>query len=212
MNKKLICAALAALMLTGLSACGETSQAPDTGSAATQVAEQTTTTVAAAPADGSETTAAADGNAEPASTDNAPAGTISYDYIYNGATIVVGEEADPIISALGTPDGEPFAAPSCAFTGESYYYNYGGEAVQVITYPDEHDQSLNRIYSVELRNDTVATNEGIMVGDTYDDVIAKYGTPTSESMAYVMYRDGSKAVQFFTEGNTVKSIVYTIMF
>lgn len=209
MNRKAIMAAvLAAAVLTALTGCGgETGGTPAASSNAESAAESS------APAeDVSEAESAAESAGESAEESSAePAGEavqIAYDYVLNGTTIVVGEEAAPVLEKLGAEDSL-FEAPSCAFTGVSYYYTYGG--VQVITYPDEHDQSLNRLYEVDLIDNTAATNEGIRVGDTYDDLIAKYGKPDQETPAYASYQTEGKAVRFFLEGDNIKQIVYTIV-
>ncbi|MCQ2417295.1 MAG: hypothetical protein MJ071_05745 [Oscillospiraceae bacterium] len=210
MNKKNIFAiAMAAMMLSALAACGEE---PSSETAAdTQVTE----TSAVSQEDAAETETP---DAAPSETpdDETPdimgtdteSGAITFDYIVNGTTIVCGDVAQPVLDALGTPDST-FDAPSCAFEGTSYYYSYGG--MQVVTYPDENDQTLNRIYEVDLNDDTVATNEGIHVGNTYDDVIAAYGTPDQEAPACLTYKTEGKAVQFFLEGDEVTTIIYTVV-
>ena len=209
MNRKAIMAAvLAAAVLTALTGCGgETGGTPAASSNAESAAESS-----ALAEDVSEAESAAESAGESAEESSAePAGEtvqIAYDYVLNGTTIVVGEEAAPVLEKLGAEDSL-FEAPSCAFTGVSYYYTYGG--VQVITYPDEHDQSLNRLYEVDLIDNTAATNEGIRVGDTYDDLIAKYGKPDQETPAYASYQTEGKAVRFFLDGENIKQIVYTIV-
>lgn len=220
MNRKVLLAAvLAAAMLTGMTGCGG-----NTGSSAAGTPETSDSTEPAAasgdssdapaesmPDDGFETDSA---DAAESSDSDAPqdtpaeAGSITFDYVLNGTTIVVGEEAAPVLEKLGEAESV-FEAPSCAFTGSSYYYTYGG--VQVVTYPDEHDQTLNRLYEVDLNDSSAATNEGIKVGDSYDDLIAKYGTPTQETPAYASYQTEGKAVRFFLDGENIKQIVYTIV-
>ena len=218
MNKKIICAALSAMLVCGLTACGgddssstaagssaaESSAAgtPDASSAADSAASSAADSAANAPAD---STAPAE-NSETGAT--VP---ITFDYVANGVTLEVGKEADGVIAALGTYD-KKFEAPSCAFTGTSNYYVYGG--LQVVTYPDEHDQSLNLLYEVDLLDNTVATNEGIRVGDTYDDVVAKYGKPDQETAVFAMYKTEGKAVQFFFDKDNpdvISEIVYTVI-
>lgn len=210
MNKKIVCAALAAMMVCSLTACGgdsSSSAADSSSSVAAEPASSAADVTTSAP----DATAPADA---PASTDaaaDAPAGTITYDYVANGMKIVVGEPADEIIANLGTYD-KVFEAPSCAYTGTSMYYTYGG--LQVVTYPDEHDQTLNRIYEVDLLDGTVATNEGIKVGDSYDDMVAKYGQPTQETTVFAMYKADGKAVEFFFDKDNpdiISEIVYTII-
>lgn len=218
MNKKIVCAALAAMMLTCLTACGgdDSSSAADSSSsvaagADSSAADSTAPAASAADSTAPAATAVSDAPADSESSTDAAAGAITYDYVANGMKIVVGEPADEIIASLGTYD-KVFEAPSCAYTGTSMYYTFGG--LQVVTYPDEHDQTLNRIYEVDLLDGTVATNEGIKVGDTYDDLIAKYGTPTQETSVFAMYKADGKAVEFFFDEknpDVIKEIVYTII-
>ena len=214
MNRKMILAAvLAAAMLASLTGCGGNG---GSSTADTPVAADSTES-AAVPEDSvdEQPDAMPDDNFDTDSTEGdtpqdtpADAAAITYDYVLNGTTIVVGEEAAPVLEKLGEAESV-FEAPSCAFTGSSYYYTYGG--VQVVTYPDEHDQTLNRLYEVDLNDSSAATNEGIKVGDSYDDLIAKYGTPTQETPAYASYQTEGKAVRFFLDGDSIKQIVYTIM-
>ena len=210
MNRKTITAAiLAAAMLTVMTGCGGqdstgtvSTAAPSESSTPAEPVEQSGTEPAEQPAEDSADSPA------PTETEAPANSSITFDYVLNGTTLAVGEEAAPMLEKLGEADSV-FEAPSCAFTGVSYFYTYGG--VQVVTYPDEHDQSLNRLYEVDLNDNTAATNEGVRVGDTYDDVIAKYGTPDQETPAYAMYAAEGKAVRFFFDGETVKQIVYTIV-
>lgn len=216
MNKKWILTAAALLMLTGVTACGDDTAAENsqpTGAQDSEISGESTPEDSAAedtPSDESASDETAgdsefDGGEE--TPDAAQSGSIDFDYNFNGTVIVCGGEADPIIEALGAADST-FDAPSCAFTGTSYYYTYGG--VQVVTYPDEFDQALNRIYEVDLTDATAATNEGISVGMTYEELVAVYGTPDSETAAYAMYKTDGKAVQFFFEGNEISTIIYTV--
>lgn len=201
MNKKFTSVLAAAMLLTALTACGTAEDDSVAEPAEPAAAATTTTTAASTEAAALETTTAAEAESAGAA--------INYDYVLNGVTIVPGAESEAVLASLGTPDST-FEAPSCAFTGTSYYYTYGG--VQVVTYPDEHDQSLNRFYEVDLMDATVSTPEGIKVGDTYDDLVAKYGTPTQETPAFAMYKTEGKAVQFFLEGNNITQIVYVVQF
>ncbi len=213
MNRKAIMAAvLAAAMLTAMTGCGgDTAGTPAASSGADSAAESSAPAMEASEADPVVESVEVPGDEVIAEESGAADGEtvqITFDYVLNGTPIVVGEEAAPVLEKLGAEDSV-FEAPSCAFTGVSYYYTYGG--VQVITYPDEHDQSLNRLYEVDLIDDTAATNEGIEVGDSYDDLIAKYGKPDQETPAYASYQTEGKAVRFFLDGENIKQIVYTIV-
>ncbi len=209
MNKKLLAAAVcSAALLTMLCGCGADNNSSTAPASSESSAAESSAAEESAAESSEEASSEAESSEESAAEQTAETAQITFDYVLNGTTIVVGEEAAPVLEALGEAESV-FEAPSCAFTGVSYYYTYGG--VQVVTYPDEHDQSLNRLYEVDLVDDTAATNEGIKVGDTYDDLLAKYGTPDQETPAYAMYQTEGKAVRFFLEGENIKQIVYTIV-
>ncbi len=184
--KKIAASAACVLMLTALSACGEAiSNAETSKSAGTQQSQQA-----------AETTTGADsvntGTAAP-----------TFSFSFNGTEIKINDESDPIVAALGTPASQ-FDAQSCAFSGTSYTYEYPGFTVE--TYPDG---STNRVYAVTLKDATVATAEGLKVGDTADAVKAKLGEPGKESGAFLQYSTEGIDLQFFLEGDAVSSIVYT---
>lgn len=199
MNKKLISAVLAAAMLTGLTACGAEGSTP----AATTAAPAATTAAqtAAAPAD---TTAAATEAQTEAAAQNA-AGGVKYSFDASGTEVAVNADADAVKAALGEPQ-QTFEAPSCAFDGTSYTYQYAGFTVE--TYPDPADKK-NKVYAVTLKDATVQTPEGCKVGDAADDVKKVCGEPTDETMGYLEYKGEGVALQFFLEEEKVTSVVYT---
>lgn len=134
-----------------------------------------------------------------------PSNGVSFTYIANGTEIVISEQSDPIIQALGEPKNT-FEAPSCAFEGTSYTYTYDGFTLE--TYPDA---GVNRVYAVTLTDATVKTAEGIKVGDTSDTVHSACGEPDQSSNFFDMYTTEGAAVQFFYDNGdgVVTSIVYT---
>ena len=167
--------------------CSLTACGGDSSSSSTAGSTADSSSSAAATQAGTD---AAQSSAADSSSSQSGATQISFDYIAKGQTIVVGEPADDIIKAMGPYDK------------------------MFVTYPDEHDQTLNRIYEVDLLDDTVATNEGIKIGDKYDDVVAKYGKPDQETAVFAMYKSDGKAVQFFFDKanpDVIKEIVYTIV-
>ena len=186
--KKLACAALSAMLLTALTACGDAVSTAETSkSAETQQSQQT------------------QGSAAVTTDPSAPAGTVqpAFSFTFNGTEIKINDESDPLIAALGTPSSQ-FDAKSCAFDGTSYTYEYPGFTVE--TYPDG---TTNRVFAVTLKDATVATAEGLKVGDTADAVKAKLGEPAKESGAFVQYSTEGIDLQFFLESDAVSSIVYT---
>ena len=185
--KKLAASAACLMMLAALSACGteSISTAENSKPAETQQTQQSQQSA--------ETTTDAG---------SASAGTVAptFSFTFNGTEIKINDESDPIVAALGTPKSQ-FDAPSCAFDGTSYTYEYPGFKIE--TYPDG---STNRVYAVTLTDATVATAEGLKVGDDADTVKAKLGEPASETNSFIQYStDGVDLIFFFDD----KQIVYT---
>lgn len=177
-RKKVTAAALSVLMLAGLAACG------GTGSSSPATTPQTTA----------------------ASGEKQPAGTLKFSYTTDsGIEIAIGALSDPLVDQLGTP-AKSFEAPSCAFSGTSYTYNYNDFTLE--TYPDNN---VNKVYAVTLIGANAKTAEGLKIGDTAEDVQKVCGVPSKSSDAFLMYQSGDIALQFFTSNGNVTSIVYTMM-
>lgn len=176
--KKMTAAVLSVLMLTGMTACG----GKEAGSSV-------------APA---QSTAAADGK-------KTPAESLSFSYVTDkGVEIPISAPSDPIVEQLGTPV-KSFEAPSCAFSGTSYTYNYTGFTLE--TYPDNN---VNKVYAVTVTG-SQPIKEGLKIGDSAESVKEVCGVPSRSSDAFIMYQSGDTALQFFLSGDKVSSIVYTLM-
>lgn len=97
-----------------------------------------------------------------------------------------------------------FEAPSCAGEGVDYIYNFS--AYEIETYPAADGK--NRIGFITLKDDTVATAEGIDLSMTKEDVIRVYGEDYEESPNQITYeKDGTKLNFIFQEDNII-SIEY----
>ena len=188
MNLKMLAAAAASvLMLSALTACAESVPAAESSKSAQNPAQTSQTSQSAAEQTG--TTAA-----------DTPAAAPNFVFSVNGTEIRISDESDPIVAKLGTPLST-FDAPSCAFSGTSYTYNYPGYKLE--TYPDN---GVNRVYSVTLTDDTVTTPEGLKVSDTAETVKAKLGAPAKDTNTFVQYTtEGAELTFFFEE----KQIVYS---
>lgn len=126
-----------------------------------------------------------------------------FSFDLNGTTVELNAEMAPIVSALGEADGY-FQSESCAFQGLDKVYTYG--SVVVTTYPvDEVDY----VYTIELKDDTVETAEGVYIGAGKGDVTAAYGEPTEDTGTAYVYEKGESTLSFIFESDVVVSIVYT---
>lgn len=126
-----------------------------------------------------------------------------YTYSLKGTTVAMNAEMAPIVTALGEPD-KYFESESCAFQGLDKVYTYG--SVVVNTYPKN---DVDYVYSIELKDDTVQTAEGISIGASKSDVTAKYGSPSKETDTSYIYTKGDSELAFIFDGDSVKSITYT---
>jgi hypothetical protein len=61
---------------------------------------------------------------------------------------------------------------------------------------------------VSLLDDSVATDKGIYLGSTLDEVIAAYGNEYSAEGTSYVYRLGETKLTFIIEDDTVTSITY----
>lgn len=130
----------------------------------------------------------------------APAG--SYELDYRGITISIDGDMRPVQEALGMPDGY-FEADSSTIGSVNKMYSYG--SLWIDTYPSENGEL---IASITLMNESLATNEGISVGQTLEDLEAAYGPDyTTQDTMLVYDRNGMKLC-FNMEGDTIVSIRY----
>ena len=185
--KKFAAVILSATMLLALASCskGEEDTAPEVLSS------------------GAQATEADLGGGDNAVNDaQAPVGSSKYGFTFNGKTATADEAADPAIQGYGD-SYTYFESPSCAFQGMDKVYTYTSFLVR--TYPVN---DVDYILSIELRDDSVATPEGIYIGCTEEQVRSTYGEPTSEKTGGLEYTDGSCTLSFVISGGNVTAISY----
>jgi len=128
-------------------------------------------------------------------------------FVYNGKTISVLDDAAKLMDTLGTPyEKEPFPSQP-----DRIDYSYGSEDKLVllnIAVIDGKDYP----FSIDIRDSNVKTAKGIGVGSKKDDVIAAYGEPTEsfEEVAFCIVYDLGKTELTFTffDGDEVGSFSY----
>lgn len=125
-----------------------------------------------------------------------------YSFAYNDAEIIVDMDISEIVDKLGEPN-EYFEEPSCAAQGIAKIYTYSG--VRIETYPDG-DKDL--IASVILKDDTVATPEGVDLSMGKEDIIAAYGSDYEESENSMTYEKNGTKLRFILDGDNIASIEY----
>lgn len=125
-----------------------------------------------------------------------------YVFESNGVTVGVDMDMAPIAEALGEPKSI-FEQPSCAGQGTAYLYTYPG--FEINTYPDG---DVNYVAYILLKDDTVATPEGVDLSMTKADIIAAYGEDYEEEDNKLTYKSGDMSLNFLLDGDSIVSIEY----
>ena len=95
---------------------------------------------------------------------------------------------------------------SCAFDGLDKTYTY--DHYEITTYPAENEKE--NILSVYFLDETIATNEGVSIGDSYDKMIETYSEDFENHENSYTYRKGETLLNFIVENETITSIEYTL--
>lgn len=130
------------------------------------------------------------------------AGPSGYTYELSGTTVYIGADMSILLDSLGDADSY-FEAESCAGQGKDKTYTYG--SVVITTTPaDEADI----VSTIELKDDTVSTDEGISIGNSKDEVTEAYGDATTTSDTALIYEKDSCSLSFILDGDVVTDIIY----
>lgn len=153
---------------------------------------------------GASKDAASQGGPEADSGSEAGAGSMGGGYVFeaDGVQIAVDGDMAPVAEALGEPSSY-FEEPSCAAQGIAKLYTYPGFTVE--TYPDG-DKDL--VASVILKDDTVATPEGVDLSMTREQVIEIYGNGGQEAAGSLTYEKGGMKLRFILDGDYIAAIEY----
>lgn len=125
-----------------------------------------------------------------------------YVFVSGSVTISMDADASSITEALGEPKSY-YEAASCAFEGLDKIYTYSGFEIE--TYPID---GKDYVSVVALKDDSVATPEGVTLGDSRAKVEEKYGTGYRENGASLVYEKDGMKLSFILEGDEVISIQY----
>lgn len=128
-----------------------------------------------------------------------------YQFTVNGVTIAINEDAAPIIEQLGEPLSY-FESESCAFQGLDKIYTYS--AFELDTYPRD---GKDYVAGVVLMDDSVATPEGIAIGDSLEKLKQAYSQEGEEVCSMVKYEKDGMTLTFVIQDDTVISIEYRMI-
>lgn len=126
-----------------------------------------------------------------------------YFFVAGGVTIGVDMDMDELVSELAEAKSV-FDAPSCAGEGVDYIYNYG--SYEIRTYPAADGK--NRVGFIILKDDMIATAEGIDMSMTREAVIRAYGEDYEEIGTGITYEKGGTKLNFVFDGDDIISIEY----
>ena len=130
-------------------------------------------------------------------------GKPKYSFFVGETEIFPGDEAEVILAALGEPKAYD-ESPSCAFEGLDKVYTYSGFEIQTFT-----EGGKDYVYIISLTNDLVKTPEGISIGASKTEVIAKYGDKYTSVGENMQYEAENCTLQFIFRDGKVSSIKYT---
>lgn len=144
----------------------------------------------------------ASGESESDGTGTSAVADAAYTFTYRDVKIALSDKMDPIAKKLGEPK-KYFESESCAFQGLDKVYTYDGVVIR--TYPQK---DVDYVLSVEFKDDTVTTEEGVAIGDTREKVEKAYGAAEGSSASYT--KGGVILTFLFGDDGTVSSVTYTL--
>ncbi len=127
-------------------------------------------------------------------------------FIYKEKEVFCDQNAEDALSVLGEYENK-FESPSCAFDGVEVTYYYS--AIQLTTYTD--GEVPEKVLSIYLQDDSVATAEGITIGDSVDKVKAAYGEPAENGENSMVFLKDSTRLTFIFNEDGVSSVMYSLV-
>lgn len=190
MKKRLTMAVLGLMLALGLCACGNDDVKVITKDGVETGAENE-----------KEENGAADDDADAESDEDADE-LKGYVFTADGMDMAMDMEIEDVLAKLGEPVSY-FEAASCAFQGldKVYIYNH----YEIDTYPDGDD---DRISSIILKDDLIATPEGLSIGMTKADMENAYGTGYETNGNMCVYTKDGMHLSILVENDAVTSIQY----
>lgn len=125
-----------------------------------------------------------------------------YVFEYDGTVAAADMEAAPVIEELGEPVSY-FESTSCAFEGLDKMYTYS--SFEIDTYPVEDKDYISTII---LKDDSIATQEGIYIGDSLEKLQQTYGGGYTERDGMIVYEKDGMELCFIMKYEEIVSIEY----
>lgn len=144
----------------------------------------------------------------PANQTIAPEGQEGFTFVYNNVKVRPNTDIRDILGDLGD-NYQYFESASCAGLGMSKVYTYNSGSFVISTNPVGEADVIS---SITLFDDTVSTAEGISIGSTKEDVIAKYGEPGTDMDTTLTYDLNDTMLIIVLNDGKVISIVYNAVY
>jgi hypothetical protein len=112
------------------------------------------------------------------------------------------EDINDVFADIGEPR-KTFEAPSCAFDGIDKIFSYPG--FDLHTYPKGGNDF---VHTINFRDDSVATAEGIVLGSGFADMLKAYGDGYAQDLGMYTYGKGETRLQFLIVDDLVDAIMY----
>lgn len=125
-----------------------------------------------------------------------------YAFIYKNVVIGINAEADPILEKLGEANSY-FEAASCAFNGLDKMYTYS--SFELDTYPIEGKDYISMLL---FKDDTIATAEGVSIGDPAEKITEIYGDDSVKENGMIVYKKDDMKLCFLIDNESISSIEY----
>jgi hypothetical protein len=137
---------------------------------------------------------------------NAQSDLPDFYFLYNGVTFELGQSVSDIVEQLEQAK-DFYSSASCAFEGDEKIYVY--EGFEITTYMRDAND-IDRLYSVTFLDDSVATREGVRIGQSYEEMIAAYGADFEEVPGRYLYISKGIVLSFSFEDEIISSIMYFV--
>lgn len=125
-----------------------------------------------------------------------------YAFIYHDVVIEIDADVASILEELGEANSY-FEAASCAFNGLDKMYTYS--SFELDTYPvDDKDY----VSMVLFKDDSIATAEGVSIGDPAEKVTEIYGEDAAKENGMLVYQKDGMKLCFIVENGSISSIEY----
>lgn len=119
---------------------------------------------------------------------------------YRDVKLTVGEDAEPVLKALGEPSNKKEIG-DCGGLGAQVRYDYSSLILYVL-----ESKEGDVIDQITLTDDLVSTQKGIGIGDSQDKVKEAYGNVLQSDGSRLVYTSGNKTLTFQIENGTVSGI------